>query len=587
MVTKRPDEKLTDRRKFIKTTTALGIGGFVAGCSGQEESNTTTESGTSGGEAGQKITPESGTEDNFEEIRTLVVPRYNRNTSPLEYAAMEIIEEQVNELGISLDLQSGDLGSILDRAYNPDTYDMIQVSGSASPPRIDPVVYLGFHYQSESSGNYLNYENPDYDDAFETLEQSLDQEVRMEAAAKCQELLAADLPSFFPFHLHSLSAVDSTTFSNWNAVPGTWPYWAPDSLRQIKSNGESDTVIFGTTISPVTLNPMAGAAEDNQQVKKMIYSRLVHVTTDGSFEPRAAEEITVQDETTIDVRLRDDITFHDSEPLTAEDVQFTYEYLAKHGVPDLAGHYEPVDKVEVLDDRTARFVLANPVGSFTTINLSQVNILPKHIWEGVTEENDLSHPREWTDPNLVGSGPFVLEDFQPEASVKLSVHDGHPMDFDFKTLALETYGNQSTIMGDLTQGRITFAQQLTPTNYQSADSSSNLMAKAEPSHAVTYLHFILNKEPMNDIIFRRALTHSVDKEALVNEAAQGLAQVATDVVPPSSPWDSGNEKRYTGGIDRGIKLLRDAGYRWNEDGNLLKPLDRFEGDGPPVYSSDL
>lgn len=607
----------SQRRNFLKGTAAAGFA-WLAGCAGQQERSDgdDDEAGTSGdgggdssdgggdgsggssddtgqvkpaGEAGQgeKMLPESGSEDNFESFPTFEFPIINRTFSPQRNEAMSMLAENWGRLGLDFELQALDLGTLINRQSKAD-WEFLMMWSVGSPARLDPIVYLFFAYHSDSAGNYIDYQNPAYDEALDKVSNILQKEDRQQWAYKAQRILSKDVPNLFLWHLHSLAAANTDLFTNWQPVPGTWPFWATGTLRRIESVGNQDNVIWATTQKPTTLNPMAGGAEANQHAKKMFYNRLVYVDSDGTFKPRDAEELTVVDNTTLDVTLKERLKFSDGEPVTAEDVKFTFDYLFEHEMPDLEVHYRPVENVEVRDELTARIYLREPTAQFPTLNLSQISIMPQHIWQDVVAQEGLEHPRQWAEPDLTGGGPFIVERFEPENRIIYKVNPDHWMDFPFERLVWQTFGSQATALGAVEEGEATFVQTITPTNYNRAEQASNLKAVGTPSHGYTHPQFNLKFEPTNDIIFRRALTHAADKESIVNVAAQGLALRGVDPISPANTdWDwTGEQDDFNGGYEAAIELLKEGGYRWNEDGDLLKPLDRFE-DGPPMYYQDL
>lgn len=575
------------RRNYLKGTIGTIMLGGVAGCSGDGN----TGGGNGGGNGGGKVTPEEGSMSEYEPVGESVYINLSRESVPLRNEAGKMMVDYMEELGLQMEITTLDMGTAI-ASQPPDEgedYDWIMMVGGANPSRVDPTTFLLAPYTTEGGINYTNYSNPAYDEAAKTFSQNLDKEERKQGADVCQQILSKDLPHLFLWHMNSLSGANANQFSNWNAVPGSMPFWSIDSLRQLNSNGNTNQVIWAATSTPQTIHPMAGNAPANPQAKKMIYGRLSYVTTDGEFAPRDAETLEVVDNTTVEATLREGITFHDGEPVTAEDVKFTVDYLQKHGFPDRKVHYSPIDNVEIVDERTARFNLKNPTGQFPSINLANLNILPKHIWDGVVEEKGLNHPREWNDFDMTGSGPFKVEEFASGNRMVLSVHDGYPMEFDFDRLIWDTYGSQSAAMGDVENGNATFIQNISPTNYQLAESSSAVKAVSRPSHGFTYPYPNLTKEPWNDIVMRRAVSHAVDKRNILNVAAQNLGDVAKDCIAPSLEfWNyTGDQMTYRGGVEKGIELLKQAGYRWDENGNLLKPKSRFSGEGPPEIYQDL
>ena len=96
-------------------------------------------------------------------------------------------------------------------------------------------------------------------------------------------------------------------------------------------------------------------------------------------EPWAASDITFVDDTTVEVTLREGMTFHDGEPVTAADVAFTLDFLSAIESPAFASRLTGLESVEAVDDLTVTIRLAEPSAAFPTVALAAVPILPRHV----------------------------------------------------------------------------------------------------------------------------------------------------------------------------------------------------------------
>ena len=105
---------------------------------------------------------------------------------------------------------------------------------------------------------------------------------------------------------------------------------------------------------------------------------------------------------TLTIQLRRGVRWHDGRPLTARDVVFTIGFLADHPHPRFTPQLEALDSVQAADDYTVVFRLAHPSLGFLDQPLSDLPILPRHIWQGLP-------PDRLAPPGLpVGSGPYRL-----------------------------------------------------------------------------------------------------------------------------------------------------------------------------------
>ncbi|MCE9662321.1 extracellular solute-binding protein [Halomonas sp. M5N1S17] len=108
----------------------------------------------------------------------------------------------------------------------------------------------------------------------------------------------------------------------------------------------------------------------------------------------------------IEFDLRSEARFHDGEPVTADDVVFSFNLLVEEGNPFYRGYYADVESVEALNRHTVRFEFATNHSRELPLIVGQLPILPKHYWE----ERDFSAPTLARHP---GSGPYRLADVEP------------------------------------------------------------------------------------------------------------------------------------------------------------------------------
>jgi peptide/nickel transport system substrate-binding protein len=595
----------SSRRDFLRTAAGTGVLAGLAGCGAQEDTvrdtptpngddgggGTRTETGKTSGGSGKKIQPADGEAGNYEPFdQPFDWVGIARDTSTTRYTAQNLASKTWEKLGLSFNLQPMKLPPLFER-WTANDFDILTLWWVARPSRLDPYFMLYFNFHSkftEDGENMEQYENPRYDEIADKFKTTYNRKQRQKFVYQAQNIIARDQPGIFYWHINSLGAANTKLFSNWKPQVGTQVYWNLPNLRAIKPTENKKTVIWASTRSPTTINPMAVQGNAAAQATKMFYERLVRWTSDGIAEPWAAEEINVQNDTVIDVRLKEGLTHHDGEPFTAEDVKFTLDYYNQYTVPYLSAYYGPVESVEVRDERTARFNLSEPNSAFTNVHLSQMNILPKHIWEGVVEENNLEHPKAWSNPDLTGNGPFQIQKFESGSRTVYEPYSDYSLaDFSFDTLVWQIFGSQASAVGALENNQASFGQELQPSSFNRVEDASNVNAVANPSHGASNFWLQNNREPFNDVAFRQALAFALDKQSIINTAVQGLAQKSVSPISPANEfWYNPNLPEFSGGVTRAIELLKEAGYRWNEQGKLLKPKDRFANGGPPKLGSE-
>lgn len=139
-----------------------------------------------------------------------------------------------------------------------------------------------------------------------------------------------------------------------------------------------------------------------------IYDTLLTGSADEPFSEYGllAESVeTPPDRSWVIFRLRPEARWHDGQPVTADDVLWSYETLRSKGQPFYRAYYANVDKAEKLDDRTVKFTFKPGENRELPLIMGQLTVLPKHYW--ATREFDATT----LDPPL-GSGPYKVGKFE-------------------------------------------------------------------------------------------------------------------------------------------------------------------------------
>ncbi len=237
---------------------------------------------------------------------------------------------------------------------------------------------------------------------------------------------------------------------------------APSAGSGGAAAGGSDTIVYGKSDGGTTYvrnYNVLGPATEKAPSAELIYEPLARIDySDGAtVQPWLAESLQFDESgTELTIALRDDVVFSDGEPFDADDAVYSLSLPLESPELNLAGvTYSAVEK---LDDRSVLVRFDAP--SFATINQfasSSLPMVPQHIWE----DQDLT---TWTNPDPVGTGPFVLSDFVPQ-QVTLEARDDYwggelPMRY-FKVLAT----NAETVKTQLLRGDVDWG----PTSWPNAE----------------------------------------------------------------------------------------------------------------------
>ncbi|MFW6421354.1 MAG: ABC transporter substrate-binding protein [Candidatus Bipolaricaulota bacterium] len=509
-----------------------------------------------------------------EQVESVTFYAFTQKYAPVRHEAAKMVAESWRELGLEVKFRPQEFSSLVSRYLDHDL-QALSMFWSARPERLNPQLFLE-NWTTGASNNASDFSDHRYDELVEKAGSSTDREQRRDYIYQAQEILAEQVPSIFIFHRNTLSAYNKSIVEDLKPLPGDNPFWNVWTLMEAEPK-KDEPYVRATTRSPKTLNPLGVSYTIEMESLAMNWDRLVRIGFDGSPRPWAAREWSWISSTELEVSLRDDLRWHDGDKVTAEDVQFTYDFLKKWKQPYLSSYYENVESVRIEDQTTVVFVLEDPSPSFVVQSLSQIPILPRHIWEGVVENKGLSHPKEWSEEkSLVGSGPFEVAYFEPDERIVFEKSENHfaADRIPFDTLVLRIFGNLDTAIGAVETGRATFVDELQPLQFDRADSNNSLEAVSAPSFSFTAIFLGTDEPPFDDLSLRKACRYAIDKSQIVNTTLHGKGDVAwSPIAPTNEYWHNSELPTYPHDPERARQILKDAGYRWDSDGRLLRPAE--------------
>jgi peptide/nickel transport system substrate-binding protein len=491
----------------------------------------------------------------------------------IRYEAAFMIAEAWEELGFSVHVEPREFATLLERFYDEQDFQATILGWSGRVDRLDPHHFLGTLYggHADPGGNNPGgYANEEYDELFRQQREEPDEETRVEMVQRMQEIAADEMPKNVLFYRDEVVAYNNEAFEGFVEMSGEAIYneWTPYEVTPLTD----DTVLtIGTPEEPDTINPLASTSVWGWKFLRNYYDKLVRLTPDVELELWAADAIDTPDDTTYEVTLRDGMTFHDGEPVTAEDVAFSYQY----NIDNEFGYFMPfldmIESIEAPDDTTVVFNLAEPFGPFVNVTMAQIPILPQHLWADIDNPADLGPDEIPT----VGSGPFQFDRFDVGEYKALTVFEDHwtAADIDIDGIDYNIYADAEGVFTGLQTGEIDMtAWRLEPGQIPLAEDEDNLTVVNAPDFGYYHLTWNLREEPFDDVAVRQALSHAIDKGTIIDVLLDGRGEPGTSVVAPSNPtWHNPDITAYDYDLDRAREILQDAGYGWNEEGQIVRP----------------
>jgi len=253
--------------------------------------------------------------------------------------------------------------------------------------------------------------------------------------------------------------------------------------------------------------------------------------------------------------------WHDGEPFTSEDVEFTYNYITENKLW-LASVLSMVDYVDCPDDRTVIFHMKSQSPAFLD-DLSHcpgVYIVPKHFWE------DISDPTHYEDEEWIGTGPFKFDSMILDQYVKLVANEKyHGKKPEIREVIIKVIPNKDAQVLALKSGEVDVISDVSPAVARSLEGSNGIEVFVAPGTRGYEMGFNLKNYPTDLPEFRKAMAHAVDRDRICDIVFDGYAtptettflmpSVAYDFVNPDVPGDD-----YEYDLEKAGEMLDYAGF---------------------------
>lgn len=310
-----------------------------------------------------------------------------------------------------------------------------------------------------------------------------------------------------------------------------------------------------------------------------IHDALVKPMPAGLNTPSLAESWSVsKDGLTYEFVLRTGTKFHTGDPVTAEDVKFSFERYRGAAAKLLK---EKVKEVQIADPRRVRFHLKEPWPDFMTFYGTSATgagwIVPKKYVERVGDDGFKKAP--------VGAGPYKLVSFSPGVELILEAFEGYWRKVpSVKRLVFRSIPDETTRAAALKKGEVDVAYFLTGSIAEDIKRTPNLKLSGTRTNAVFFLEFTEQWDPASpwhDRRVRLAANLAIDMRTINEAEALGFAGLTGNIVPSTFEfWLPIDPPPYD--PKRAKQLLAEAGYPNGFDAGDFTPLPPYSTLGESV-----
>jgi peptide/nickel transport system substrate-binding protein len=299
---------------------------------------------------------------------------------------------------------------------------------------------------------------------------------------------------------------------------------------------------------------------------------LMKMAADGKVVGLTAKSYEVSEDGTVwKFTINDDLYWSDGQKLTPEDVRFTFSYLAEN-YPAAGWMKKTVDNISV-EDGAVVFKLNKPY-SRLNLEFATYTILARHIWEKVDKPTEYTNVGE-----SVGFGPFFIAKTDLGAGViyfqKNPYWKGTSPKFD--SLEIHTFSNMDVLSLALEKGDVDayykYAGTYPYASMQKLKDTGNFDFVEKDNIGLIFLGMNLQRQPMSDIGFRKALSYAINYSEILKLDALGYGQIPnTGFVPPSMMAFKETAK-LDYNLAQAKSILADAGYRDSNGNGIMEGKD--------------
>lgn len=319
-----------------------------------------------------------------------------------------------------------------------------------------------------------------------------------------------------------------------------------DGGEDLRTTGEpvrGGTAVVGMRTDFGGFNPVTNTDLYTSEVNKYaLFTPLIQYDENLEVVPYLAENWQIEGDTAVVFQLRDDVHWHDGEPVTAHDVEFTFDLAKDPATASLIGsaYLGRVATAEVVDSFTIRFDFSRP----------HAQALEDFWWAPVPEHvlGDIP-PSELRDSefgrNPVGSGPYRFVEWQPNRRLVLERNPNFPESLGgppyLDRVIFRVVPEPATLLTGLITGGVHVDIPLRPEQTSRIQQAEDLELYAYPGRTFFYIGWNNRRAPFTEERVRLAMTLAINRPEIVEALLEGYGTVAAGPIPPWSPLSPGVE----------------------------------------------
>jgi peptide/nickel transport system substrate-binding protein len=318
-----------------------------------------------------------------------------------------------------------------------------------------------------------------------------------------------------------------------------------------------DTLTVALVSHAPTLDPHMHFERVGILVNINMFDSLLHKNAKLEYEPSLATSWKPINDTTWEFKLRKAVKFHNGEPMTAEDVKYSFERVLEPGKEKKKspqyGNVRAIKEVRIVDAETIQLITDKPFPLLLE-RLVFFPIVPKKHLEKVGDE-------AFGTTAPVGTGPWKFVEWKRDQFIRLEAFDGHwrgkPA---FKHLVIRAIPEVATQIAEVKTGGVDLIRNVSADLVPELKAHAQTYVSSAPILRVHYVELDMRVPPFDKKLARQAANHAIDRQAIIQKLMGGLGrQVATVVQPPAFGHDP-DVQPFPYDPKKAKELLAQAGY---------------------------
>ena len=359
-------------------------------------------------------------------------------------------------------------------------------------------------------------------------------------------------------------------------------------IASAQEEDDQVTLRVGLTQDWDTLNPAAGFSVPSYEIWNIHYATLTDkAAADFAPIPGLAESWEASDDgLTYTYKLREGLLWSDGEPLTAEDVVWNINTARDQGWDNMISTVQNLEATEI-DELTVQITSSVPDPKLPVMD---IYLVPPHIWEPIATDYDAATQYEGADADGVGSGPFVVTEFNKGEEVVMEANPNYwgwgGEEPPYDRIVFRLYENPDAMVAALQEAELDAIYGFPPGSAEALEADPNIEVVAGKQGG--FDEIALNggqaegqpHPALLDIEVRRAIGFAIDDGAVIEDLWFGFASPLETISPGADlKWaaDIPEDQRFTYDPERANQILDDAGYA-DTDGDGIREMP----DGTPI-----